>query len=67
MKSKGIQKAEIIMSRVVNEIQIIKKVLTRNHASFHIYNDFLIIAQIVPKLSTNALVELLLQLRMMND
>jgi hypothetical protein len=67
MKSKGIKKAEIIMSRVVNEIQIIKKVLTTNHASFHIYNDFLIIALIVPKLSTNALVELLLQLRMMND
>jgi hypothetical protein len=67
MKCKGIIKAEIILSRVVNEIQIIKKVLTRNHASFHIYNDFLIIAEIVPKLPTNALAELLLQLRMMND
>jgi|JI7StandDraft_1071085.scaffolds.fasta_scaffold235744_1 hypothetical protein len=67
MNSKGIKKAEIILSRAVNQIQIIKKGLSTNHANFHLYNDFLIIGEIVPKLPSNVLAELLLQLRMINE
>ena len=66
MNTKGVQKAEIILGRVINQMQIIKKALSRS-SSFETYNDFIILGEIVPKLPTNALAELLQQLRVMND
>ena len=66
MSTKTVKNGEIMLSRVLNQIQIIKKGLS-NLASFHSYNDFLIIAEIVPKLPSKVLAELLLQLRMIND
>lgn len=54
MASKAVMQAEIILSRVVNQIQIIKKGLS-HQKNFHLYNDFLIIGEIVPKLSAKIL------------
>lgn len=58
MATKGVWQAEIILGRVINQIQIIKKGLSRS-ASFETYNDFIILAEIVPKLPSRALAELL--------
>lgn len=64
--SRTTKQAEIILVRVLNQIQIIKKGLS-SMGSFHCYNDFLIIAEIVPKLSSGVLAQMLLQLQTMND
>jgi hypothetical protein len=66
MSARGVKQAEIILNRVLNQIQIIKKGLS-SLGSFHSYNDFLIIAEIVPKLPTGVLAQVLLELRAMND
>ncbi len=66
MSARGVKQAEIILNRVLNQIQIIKKGLS-SLGSFHWYNDFLIIAEIVPKLPTGVLAQVLLELRAMND
>ena len=66
MSARTIKQAEIILNRVINQIQIIKKGLS-SIGSIHFYNDFLIIAQIVPKLPSRVLPEVLLELRAMND
>jgi|JI6StandDraft_1071083.scaffolds.fasta_scaffold506007_1 hypothetical protein len=66
MSSKRVNQVDVILIRVLNQIQIIKKGLS-NLGSFHTYNDLLIIGEIVPKLSSRVLAELLLELRVMND
>lgn len=66
MSSKRVKQAEVLLVRVLNQIQIIKKGLSKE-SSFHTYNDFLIIGEIVPRLSSGILAELLLELRVMND
>lgn len=66
MSSKRVNQVDVILIRVLNQIQIIKKGLS-NLGSFHTYNDLLIIGEIVPKLSSKVLAELLLELRVMND
>jgi len=66
MSSKSVKQAEVILVRVLNQIQIIKKGLS-NLGSFHTYNDLLIIGEIVPRLSSRVQAELLQELRVMND
>lgn len=57
---------EKLLSRVQNQIQIIKRTLSRNQ-DFELYNDFLIISEIVPKLPEQTLVEILTALKPFND
>ena len=66
MSSKSVKQAEVILVRVLNQIQIIKKGLS-NLGSIHTYNDLLIIGEIVPRLSSRVLAELLQELKVMND
>lgn len=66
MASKVRQTTEIILGRVINQIQLIKKGLSKS-SSFETYNDFIIIGEIVPKLPSKVLAELLLQLRILHD
>ena len=56
----------MIRCRVLSEIQIIKRELSKGD-DFCTYNDMLIIAQIVPKLPSGALVPLLQGLRILHD
>lgn len=58
MATRGVRQAEIILGRVINQIQIIKKGLSKS-TSFETYNDFIILGEIVPKLPSKALAELL--------
>ena len=56
----------ILMNRVINHIGFIKRHLA-NRKEFSLYNDFLIIGQIVPKLPKQTLLELLQILKPLND
>lgn len=58
MASKRVRQAEIILGRVINQIQIIKKGLSKS-TSFETYNDFIILGEIVPKLPSRTLAEIL--------
>ena len=56
----------MMINRVQNEIKMIKRNLSTGK-DFELYNDFLIINQIVPKLPQITLVEMLLALRPIHD
>lgn len=56
----------MLLCRVQNEIQIIKRELSKGE-DFCTYNDLLIIGQIVPKLPNTALAPLLQGLRILHD
>lgn len=60
------RQGDIVRGRVLNEIQIIKRGLSKGD-DFFTYNDLLIIGQIVPKLPEAALVQLLQGLRILHD
>ena len=56
----------ILMNRVLNHVEFIKHHLSkRNEKS--LYNDFLIVGQIVPKLPKETLLEMLQLLKPLND
>ena len=57
---------EMIRTRVLNQIQLIKYALS-NLTEFDTYNDLLIIGKIVPKLPEGVLIEVLQILKIMND
>jgi hypothetical protein len=61
-----VRQCEILVTRVTNQIQIIKKRLTHT-SNIETYNDFIIIAEIVPKLPSDILVEILQQLKIIFD
>lgn len=60
------RQAEIILGRVLSQIQILKKTLAKE-ADFGAYNDFMIIGEIAPRLPAGVLAQLLQRLRAMND
>lgn len=57
---------QIIRSRILNQIQLIKYGLSKIN-DFDLYNDLLIVGQIVPKLPDRALVQVLQTLKTLND
>lgn len=61
-----IRQAEIILGRVLSQIQILKKTLA-DETNFETYNDFMIIGEIAPRLPAGVLAQLLQRLRAMND
>lgn len=54
MSARMKQTTEIILGRVINQIQLIKKGLSKS-SNFETYNDFIIIREIVPKLPSKVL------------
>ena len=60
------QKKQIIKNKVLNQIQFIKRHLSKQ-ADFNPYNDFLIISLIAPQLPDSILAELILPLRSLNE
>ena len=66
MSTTSSKQGQIMRGRVMNQIQIIKRVLSKGE-DFITYNDLLIIAEIVPKLPDRVLVEMLQGLKILND
>lgn len=66
MNSTQSSQNRIVRSRVQNQIQLIKHSLSRI-SDFDLYNDILIISQIVPKLPEGVLVQVLQTLKTFND
>lgn len=66
MASTSLRNNEIIKTRVLNQIQLIKYGLS-HLTEFDTYNDLLIIGKIVPKLPEGVLIEILQILKNMND
>ena len=66
MASTYLSNNQIIRTRVLNQIQLIKYGLSEV-TEFDTYNDLLIIGKIVPKLPEGVLVEILQTLKNMND
>jgi len=57
---------EIIANRVLNHIEFIKHHLAKRNQD-DLYNDFLIVSQIAPKLPQEILLEMLHLLKPLND